>query len=168
MRTQLARWVTSGIIVVLAGCSGGRDRGPTAAEIEAFEAAEMTLPQAYAAACNAGDADAYVALINDDFVQLSPDALPVTGKPAMYERIKAMFEAYDFEEFAIDNRKAEMFGDWGWFWGTHSYLLAPLGTTDFTRYEGKHMTMMKKQADGSWLYYGDAFNYNAPAMKLAP
>ncbi len=168
MRTQLARWVTSGIIVVLAGCGDDRDSGPTAAEIEAFEAAEVTLPQAYAAACNAGDADAYVALIDDDYVQLPPDAPPVIGKPAMLERIRLMFGAYDFEEFTVDNRKAEMFGDWGWVWGTHSYLLAPQGTTEFTKYDGKHLSILKRQADGSWLFYGDAFNYNAPAMKLAP
>ena len=160
MRTKSVCWIASGIIatiVVLAGCgdgsadaSGDVDFGATLAEHAAK----------YAAACNAGDADAYCALLDESFTQLPPGAPPFIGKAAVRDAIGGFFEAYDLEDFTIETQTYEVSREFAWNWGTYSYRTAPMGTTDFAPYEGKYLSVLKKQPDGTWLFYIDCFNSN--------
>ena len=78
----------------------------TEADVAAFEATVLDTWVTYSATVNAGDVDGWIALWDDDGVQMPPNAPAVHGKPAIREAATGMFQAADFEEFTINNEEA--------------------------------------------------------------
>lgn len=114
----------------------------------------------YSALVNAGDADTWIRLWDDDGVQMPPGAPANVGKTAILQGIRGAFEAYDYRDFVINNREVEVFGDFGFASGTYSTLLFPKAEGEPIFIDGKYLTIFKKQADGTWKIYRDAFNSN--------
>jgi len=153
-------WIVGTIVAMVAGCSDKPTNSPDRA---AFLAAMEDLTRAQEAAMNSEDPDAWCALLDEDYIQLAPDTPPLIGKAAVCDwMISGLFGWPDIEAFTCRNREPEIFGDFGFFWGTHSYLMIVKGSWDTTRFEGKHLTIVKRQPDASWLFYADCFNSNAP------
>lgn len=161
MRTRSAYWIVGMIatIVVLVGCGDGRTQSEGQNE---FEEAVAELTLAYVAAVNSEDAKAYAALLDEDVVQLPPDAPARSGREAVKEAMAEVFAVINFEEFAVSNHGIQRIGDYGFFWGTHSYVMIPWAGGDTTRFDGKHLSVMKRQSDGTWLGFRDCFNSNVP------
>ena len=168
MRSRLTRWITSRV----AGSSDDTTAVPTAADVETFEAFLARLAvgaDGYAAACNAGDIDAFCALLDEDFTQMPPDQPPCVGKAAVRERMAGLFAAVDLEDFTINHQDWAMFGDFAFLWGTYSCRTALQGQTPpvWSSFDGKYLSVVKKQTDGSWLAYLACFNSNVPGAELA-
>lgn len=147
MLSRLTRWITGRV----AGSSDDTTAVPTAAEAEASETDPEEFVRAFVAACKAGDLDTYMALVDKDFVRMPPDAPPIVGEAAIREWAKGFFETLELEEFTVDNRESHVFGDFAWFWGTHYIRSAVKGQEPSVceHIDGKHLTVLKKQADGS-------------------
>jgi ketosteroid isomerase-like protein len=109
---------------------------------------------------NAGDADAWIKLWDDRGVQLTPGAPANVGKDAILRAMRGAFETNDYQEMVINNEEVEVSGDFGFARGTYSLLLVPRAGGDGIPLDGKYLTIFKKQPDGIWKIYRDAFNSN--------
>jgi uncharacterized protein (TIGR02246 family) len=116
----------------------------------------------YSASINAGDADSWIELWDDGGVQMPPGTPAKVGKATILERRRAGSETYDYKDFVIKNEEVELLGDFGFARGTYSALLIPKAGGEEIPIDGKYLTIFKKQADGTWKIYRDAFNSNVP------
>jgi ketosteroid isomerase-like protein len=129
---------------------------------EAFKAIVEDTWITYSAAMNAGDADLWISLWDQNGVQMPPNAPAVYGRQVIKERIRKGYQSTDYKEFTINLEETQVAGDWGFARGTYSLSLTPRAGGDTLFYEGKYLTIFKKQADGSWKIFRDCFNSNAP------
>jgi uncharacterized protein (TIGR02246 family) len=116
----------------------------------------------YEASILAGDPDRWIALWAEDGVQLPPGNPPVVGKAAIYDRISADLAAFEYSEFVINNEDVEVNGDLAFARGNYVVTLAAKAGGDPISVDGKYMTIMRQQPDGSWKIYRDIFNSNVP------
>ena len=131
------------------------------ADVAAFEAVVLDTWVTWSATVNAGDVDGWIALWDDDGVQMPPNAPAVHGKPAIRETASGVFLSVDFEEFTINNEEVQVFGDIRFALGNYSFVTLK-AEGDPVPYEGKYMTIFKRQPDGSWKVYRDCFNSSTP------
>jgi uncharacterized protein (TIGR02246 family) len=119
----------------------------------------------YAASLNAGDIDRWVALWTDDGVQLPPDEPPVVGKEKIRARNGAVLQKFNFD-IGITNQEVHTAGDWGYSRGVYRATLTPKQGGAAIPIDGKFMTILARQGDGSWKIHRDIFNSNvAPTGK---
>jgi ketosteroid isomerase-like protein len=119
----------------------------------------------YAVAVNAGDLELWLSLHADDVVKMPPDEPAIFG----IEDLRAN------NEFAFDNLTLEMVlypeeahvdGDLGFARGNYTLLITPKAGGDTAFVDGKYLTILKRQADGSWKISHDCFNSNVPPPPL--
>ena len=84
------------------------------------------------------------------------------GRAAIEEAVRAGHGALEFEEFTINNEELEVFGGFGLARGNYSYVMTPKAGGQTVAFEGKYLTIFRRQPDGSWKVYRDCFNANAP------
>jgi ketosteroid isomerase-like protein len=65
------------------------------------------------------------------------------------------------QEITID--ETEITGSWAFSRGMFVSTLTPKGEGQAVLIDGKFMTVLKRQADGSWKIYRDIWNSNLPA-----
>ena len=133
----------------------------TEADVAAFEATVLDTWVTYSATVNAGDVDGWIALWDDDGVQMPPGAPAVHGKSAIREAFSGILLSVDFEEFTINNEEVQVFGDFGFARGNYSFVNAMV-EGDPVPFEGKYLTIFRRQPDGSWKVYRDCFNSSTP------
>ena len=131
------------------------------ADVAAFEAVVLDTWATWSATVNAGDVDGWIALWDDDGVRMAPDAPAAHGKPTIRETISGAFLSVDFEEVTINNEEVQVFGDFGFARGNYSFVTV-MAEGDPVPFEGKYLTILKRQPDGSWRVYRDCFNSNTP------
>ncbi len=157
MKRTLSYWIPTGVILMLAGCATSPE-----ADVDAFEAAVLDTWETYSAAMNAGDTDLWISVWDDEGIQMFPGAPARKGKSVIEEAAREAHAALDFEEFTINNEEVEVFGDLGFARGNYSYVVTPMAGGETISFEGKYLTIFKRQPDGSWNVYRDCFNSNAP------
>ncbi|MCB0181876.1 MAG: SgcJ/EcaC family oxidoreductase, partial [Anaerolineae bacterium] len=115
----------------------------------------------YASSLNAGDVDSYMALWADDAMQLPPDSLPIVGKETLRAGLESELEAitYDME---ITNKEVNVSGDMAVARGTYAATITFKDGSDPISIDGKYMTLLKRQPDGSWKIFRDIYNSNVP------
>lgn len=116
----------------------------------------------YEASLLAGDADRWIAQWMEDGVQMPPDMPPREGKETIYNAVSGFLSQFDYTDFVIDNEDAEVNGDLAFARGTYAASFAPKSGGDPASVEGKYMTILRLQSDGSWKIYRDIFNSNVP------
>jgi len=160
MRARQTCWIAVGVGLMSMGCSatGMADR-------DAFEAAAKELAQDYSVAVDSGDVNLYVTHLDDNAIYMAPGAPEHSGRAAVGRALGEWFAAVNFEEFAVNLEEFEVFGDFGYIRGTYSCLTIPWASGDTTRFEGKVLSILRRQPDGSWRIYRDCFNSNGlPAI----
>jgi len=133
----------------------------TEADVAVFEAVVLDTWVTWSATVNAGDVDGWIALWDDNGVQMPQNATAVHGKAAIRQAFSEILLSVDFEEFTINNEEVRVFGDFGFARGTYSFVNAMV-EGDPVPFEGKYLTILKRQPDGSWKVYRDCFNSNTP------
>jgi ketosteroid isomerase-like protein len=133
----------------------------TEADVAAFEAVVLDTWVTWSATLDAGDVDGLIALWDDNGVQMPPNAPAIHGKPAIREAFSEILLSVDFEEFTINNEEVQVFGDFGFARGSYSFVNAMV-EGDPVPFEGKYLTILKRQPDGSWKVYRDCFNSSTP------
>jgi uncharacterized protein (TIGR02246 family) len=113
----------------------------------------------YSASLNAGDLDRWLALWTEDGVQMPPGEPSVAGKERIRTRNRAFLERFTFD-ISITNEEVQTSGDWGYARGVYQARLTPKAGGKPLPIDGKYMTIMVRQADGSWKIHRDIFNSN--------
>ena len=143
-------------LMVLAGCK------PAAEDTTADEATVRESATAWAAAYNAGDADAIAAMYWDDATLQPPGAPAATGKTAIREFIAGDIVATKAAGMTMNIPEAgavDVSGDLAYEAGTYTVTDASGAVVD----AGKYLGVLQKK-DGKWLYVRDTWNSdNAPA-----
>jgi uncharacterized protein (TIGR02246 family) len=135
---------------------------PEQTDVEAVTEAVNAVWDEYEASILAGDPDRWIELWVEDGVQLPPGNPPVVGKEAIYERISSDLDAFEYSEFVINNEDVEVNGDLAFARGNYVVTFAPKSGGDSMSVDGKYMTIMHQQPDGTWKIFRDIFNSNVP------
>jgi len=114
----------------------------------------------YVSSLEAGDNSAYLSLWTEDGIQMPPNWPPVIGKDQIRLGNKALLDQFNVEmEITVEeNRVAD---SWAFSHGTYTATLSPKNGDQPVPIDGKFMTILEKQSDGSWKIHRDISNSNA-------
>ena len=130
-------------------------------DVEAVTAAVNEIWEQYAASVNAGDVEGWISLWTDDGIQMRPNSPSIVGKEAIRARRESAAELFSVE-MEIINEEVQTSGDWAIARGIYTAVLTPKAGGEETFVDGKYMTLLQRQPDGSWKIYRDIFNSNVP------
>jgi uncharacterized protein (TIGR02246 family) len=99
----------------------------------------------------AKDIDRLVSLVTDDVVFLPPGGPPIKGREAVGELYRSLFTQFDVEQ-AAQTEETEVAGDWAFSWGAETMTLAPRGGGAPVSLQGKGLTILRRQPDGTWKF----------------
>jgi uncharacterized protein (TIGR02246 family) len=150
--TRLARRLSAALIAAGAAL-------PLAADEAADEAAIRDLWQAYQTSRVEGDADTWLGLWHPEGIQMPP-GVPARGFDAVEEGVRASFAPGVVDSMEIDPQEIQVLGDWAYARGV--YTSARTVDGEEVEVDGKFMTILRRQDDGSWRIYRDIFNSNTP------
>ncbi len=111
---------------------------------------------AYEVAVEAGDAESYLGLWDEEGVQMPPGA-PARDKSVLIEAIPKRFAGSKVDAMTITPEETVIADDIAFSRGVYTVEAGGEVTVD-----GKFLTIFRRQDDGSWRIYRDAFNSNAP------
>jgi uncharacterized protein (TIGR02246 family) len=156
---MLAHSLAPIILLTILGCASHprEDQGDASA-------AFAPIWKEFAASLGAGDADRWLALWTEDGVQMPPDEPAVVGKERIGARIRSALDQFKFD-MTVTNAEARTAGDWAFARGTYQATLTPKKGGNPIAIDGKYMTILVKQPDGSWKIHRDIFNSNVPPRK---
>lgn len=156
---QYSICVLAGVMLLPAGCSPREE-----ADAEAVTAAVNEIWSQYSSSLNSGDIDAWLSLWTDDGIQMPPNSPPVVGKEKIRARNKAVLDQFTFD-MGITNEEVRLAGDWAYARGTYAATLTPKQAGEVIFIDGKYMTILERQPDGSWKIHRDIFNSNVPSSE---
>ncbi len=181
--TQVLLRIASAVVVmvVFAGCTpAGEQPGPMTAETTSTEAdveALHSVREAHDGAVNAGDLEAYLAVLGEDAVLMPPNEPPVVGKEATRAWAQVLFGQFSFEE-TMSSEEVVVTGDWGFDRGTYTITPTPkvageaeegtsieqpeIGKELDHAQTGKYLSILKRQPDRSWKIARDMWSSNHP------
>jgi len=148
--------VLAATVLVTAACQPNATASLTEADRAAIKSGEekwvsLTLAKDWPAAVTA--------YWSDDAVVLPPNAPPATGKEAILTWISTFppFSDFTLQEVSVDGRD-----DLAYVRGTYTLKVTPPGATAPIDDHGKHITIWKRQADGSWKAILATFSSDLP------
>jgi ketosteroid isomerase-like protein len=145
--------------VFLAGCATVKSQSKES-DIDAIKQIWMN----YVTAVENGDATAWLAQWDKDGIQMRPDA-PQRTKQELDASVPAGFKARvdaNDVKMMINPLEITVAGPWVYSRGLYTLDLTNKTSGVITHIDGKFLTILKKQADGTWKIYRDCFNSNVP------
>lgn len=115
----------------------------------------------YAAAANSGDLERWISLWIDDGIQMPPDVPRRVGIAEIRREMQPLFNLFDIK-MSINPEEVRVLGDRAYSHGTFEIAMTPKEERKAAEGTGKFLTILEKQADGSWKIAIDCFNYNMP------
>ena len=154
--TQHRIWMPGFAIMafILVSCASPKGSDP-----EALVAAVNDIWTRYASSLNSGDLDSWLSLWTEEGVQLPPGEPPVVGKDRIRARNGAVLAKFTFN-MRITNEEVSAADDWAFARGSYTATLTAKEGGQTVPIDGKYMTILKRQSDGSWKIYRDMFNSN--------
>jgi uncharacterized protein (TIGR02246 family) len=110
---------------------------------------------------NRGDAAALAAMYDTAAVVLAPNAPPMRGRQNI-EALWAGARQQGFKTLNLVVNSVELIGDHAIELGSYTLVIQPPGQAETTD-RGKYIVVWRRQADGTWKLYRDAFNTSMPA-----
>jgi len=119
--------------------------------------------EAFDAAVNAGDLDAFLSLYKDDSIRMRPNEPALMGKGAISASYQLLFEQYNIE---VDNSTVEVqvFGNLAAVRGTYTVTETPKAGGEPIHDTGKWVAVRQRQPDGSWKELYAIWNSDLPAV----
>ena len=119
----------------------------------------------YAVGVNTGDFDRWISLWADDGVQMPPDTPVRVGKEQIRGGMKPIFDQMNLDIAITTIDEAKVYGDLGLTRCTYTLRMTPKagGETINAMPDGKALTLLVRQPDGSWRIAYDCFNSNTPS-----
>ena len=116
------------------------------------EQAIRKLTEAWLAAVRAKDSRRLAGMVTDDAVFLPPGFPPIRGRPAVETMYRSFFPQFSSVEQTVSIEEVQVAGDWAFAWGTEQFTLVPRAGGAPIEIEGKGMSILKRQPDGSWKF----------------
>ena len=118
----------------------------------------------YANYVEMGDAASWLSQYDADGIQMRPDN-PARGRPDLdsfvYTSWKARMDSFD-TKMSITPLEIVVAGAWAYSRGVYTQDLKAKTTGKVAHVDGKFLTILKQQDDGSWKIFRDCFNSNVP------
>lgn len=103
----------------------------------------------------AGDLPRVLELMSDDVVFLVAGQPPLRGRAAFAAGLQSLLENFRVESTS-DIQEIQVAGDWAYCWNCLSVVVIPrLGGVEVRR-SGHTLSVLRKQANGSWVLVRDA------------
>lgn len=147
---------------VIDGIAGGLHATISFHSVEADFAAIEEHMDLYAQGMTTGDLDLWMSLYTEDTVKFAPDAPAVFGKDALRASMEPLFEAFAFEEMDIFDVDIQLAGDYAFARCNFTATMIPKAGGEPAYIDGKDVSIMQRQPDGSWKLYWDCWNSNVP------
>ena len=144
-------------LFVILSCGKQGEVGDVEADISAIN----NILDQYASSINAGDLDLWISLWADNGIQMPPNAPAVIGKGQLRAENESMFGEFILK-MVITNKEVRVAGDLAFVRGTYTFSLTPKAGGETIMNDGKYLSIVERQADGSWKFARDCFNDNAP------
>ncbi len=128
---------------------------------EEDRAAILEAYDAYAGSLNSGNGEAWLSNWDEDGIQMPPGG-PARGKDALRQMILAAVEEMTFN-LSIDVEEVQAAGPWAYARGTYADARVPKAGGDTIHIDGKFLSILRRQPDGSWKIYRDCFSSNVPS-----
>ncbi|MCB0079776.1 MAG: DUF4440 domain-containing protein [Caldilineaceae bacterium] len=163
---MLGKQKTIGLLILaallLSACQPIVAQPQAPATNEDVEAAVNAIWDEYEASVIAGDIDRWIAQWTEDGVQMPPNEPLVEGKENIYARVAANMAAGPTTDFVITPLETTSAGDWAYSRGVYMVTF-PLGDSgEQGMIDGKFMTVLQRQPDGTWKIHRDIYNSNVP------
>ena len=110
----------------------------------------------------AGDVDAHLALITDDYIRMEQDRPAIVGKNAFRELLQPFLDKYRYQDGKIITEEIRLAGDWAYVRGSWSGTILSKGGGDPVHVIVKWLDIRERQADGSWKISRSSVNSDAP------
>jgi uncharacterized protein (TIGR02246 family) len=119
----------------------------------------------FAIGVNTGDLDLWTSLWANDGVQMPPNLPSRIGKEQIREGMKPGFDQMILDITINSIEEVKVYGDLGVIRCTYTSKMTPKagGETITTTPDGKALTLLERQSDGSWKIVYDCFNSNVPS-----
>lgn len=143
-----------------ASCASAR---PYAAPVHAGPDAEAIREvfRIYERGLNESDLELWISLWDEDGIQFPPDEAMHRGKAEILAVNVELFPLLE-TRMSISVQEATVLGDYAYSSGSYVLEFAERGSDAWTRLNGKFLTILRRQADGSWKLWRDCFNYDPP------
>jgi uncharacterized protein (TIGR02246 family) len=114
--------------------------------------------------CNTGDLNLWISLWADNGIQMPPNTPPRIGKEQILEKSKPTFDQMNLDMDICSLDEVKVHGSLGFVRCTYTLKITPKvgGETINAMSDGKALTLVEKQSDGSWKIIYDCFNSNVP------
>ncbi len=132
------------------------------ADVEADIAAINELWHQYDIATTSGDLELYVSLWDDSGISMGPDVPATIGIEQIRTSMEGFFEVFNLEGIPIVVEEAVVAGDWAFTRVAFRISVTPKGEPEASPRSGKALSILKRQADGSWKVYIDCWRYDEP------
>jgi len=116
------------------------------------EQAIRKLTDDWLAAVRAKDIPRLVGMVTDDAVFLPPGLPPIRGRQAVETMYQSFFPQFSSVEQTVSMEEVQVAGDWAFAWGTEQFTLVPRAGGAPIEMQGKGMSILKRQPDGSWKF----------------
>jgi ketosteroid isomerase-like protein len=126
------------------------------------EDAISRLLEQYVAATNAGDVEAYMAILADDVVVLPPDHPPLRGRDAAGTWVKENFFDLFTVKLECKFERIVVAGSEAFAPGTFTLEVKPKAGGDPMRTTGEFFNIFREEAPGSWKYTYEIHNFDQP------
>ena len=134
------------------------------ADIQAFN----QLLELWDEAAAAGDVDAMLALVTDDYIRMLPDKPAIEGKKAFRDSLQTSNvmqtsnDEYSFQDGKNVIEEIRLAGDWAYVRGSYSATIVLKAGGDPIHVTSKWIDIRERQADGSWKISRCSANWDAP------
>ena len=142
------------ILLISTGCSS-----KTEINTDADVAAINEIWKSYSSSLNDGDIDSWLSLWTEDGVQMPPDEPRVVGKDQLRQRNGGALDLFAVD-IEITNEEVEVDGSLAFSRGHYVATFSPKDGAPPIPVDGKFITILKRQTDGSWKIHRDIFNSN--------
>jgi ketosteroid isomerase-like protein len=130
----------------------------------------LLIPKFYSQALETGDTELYMALWDENGIQLPPDAPYNIGVEAIRAGVEPLMADFDMTMDITVIEARAVSDNWGYMWGTYYFTGTPKGGGEGFSVDGKFSTIVKKRYKhdrdrrrlGPWKVYIDCFNSNVP------
>ena len=141
-----------GILVYVVACSREQQKMSAASAVEAIW-------KEYTESLNAGDLRRWLDLWTEDGIQMPADEPPIAGLDSIGARNEAVLDKFTID-MGVTNEEVETAGDWAYARGTYTAKLMPKDGGRPISIDGKYLTILARQPDGSWKIHRDISNSN--------
>jgi uncharacterized protein (TIGR02246 family) len=146
---------SSGACVSTGGSNAPVSDGPDVVAISAVW-------DTYVRGINASDLDLWISLWDENGIQFPPDEAMHRGKAEILAANVEFFPAFDMK-MKISPQEITVIGGYAYSSGSYVLEMSERGSDSWMRIDGKFLTILRKQADGSWKLWRDCFNSDPAA-----